>query len=734
MSRPTTLAALLVPFLALVWRSPATPVEHAPAINALPGPSCVIFAPGTSPEYIEEVLARVHGHPDNPLAFFATGPWGGAAPLTITWSFVPDGTSVPDGFGGFGQSRLFATMNAQFAGSSWQSQIASAIARWGEVSGINLVRITADNVAWDDGASWGSPGSAMRGDIRIGMIPVDGASGILAFASFPQDGDVVMDQAEDWRDTGAPFTLLRNVIAHEVGHSIGLLHACPIEQSKLMEPIATTRFMGQQHDDVRGAQFLYGDAMETNDDPAFATDLGGIQLDQTTRFGDAGLASTSLFSLIRNDVDWYVFELPQASGVTITANPVGRSYRNAPQDFSCDTGPTIDSATEAGLQLELSSIAGDVRDSASGAVGQTVELGPVALGAGQWRLRVSGSFAGGRTGPQMYKLTFAATDADCDGDGTPDSEQIANGDARDCDHDGVPDQCQPDGDNDGIPDVCDICPNGSNVDDTDGDGIYDGCDNCPDTANLNQRDSDNDGIGDACDPCPEGPSDEDDDADGVATACDNCPSDANPDQADADNDGAGDLCDVCPGLFNPDQADADGDGLGDACDNCPNAANEDQIDTDGDGFGDACDNCPEIANPDQADRDGDGDGDVCDSCPDDADPDQADADADGVGNVCDNCLVTANADQADSDGDGVGDACDPVDNRITVESPGPATPEPTTPDVTETPVNTPAPEPNNSAANAPTPTAPAAVAAPCGFAPALIMAAWGVSLTRRRRY
>jgi hypothetical protein len=109
----------------------------------------------------------------------------------------------------------------------------------------------------------------------------------------------------------------------------------------------------------------------------------------------------------------------------------------------------------------------------------------------------------------------------------------------------------------------------------------------------------------------------------------------------------------CNSNGRPDECEGgpDGDPIPDVCDNCPDAFNPDQADGDADGVGDACDNCPAAPNgPAQAGIPGVGN--------------QTDTDGDGVGDACDNCPAVANPPpapgqpQEDSDADGVGNACD----------------------------------------------------------------------------
>ena len=114
----------------------------------------------------------MEGLEDRFLLYATTGTqW--AKPKLITYSFVPDGTSI----GGV-PSNLQQTLNAQFATADWQAQFAKAAAAWQKMANVNFTLVS------DNGSALGVSGNQQNdprfGDIRIGGYAMSGS--ILAFA------------------------------------------------------------------------------------------------------------------------------------------------------------------------------------------------------------------------------------------------------------------------------------------------------------------------------------------------------------------------------------------------------------------------------------------------------------------------------------------------------------------------------------------------------------------------
>ncbi len=87
------------------------------------------------------------------------GSVGSLSPMTLTYSFVPDGTMIEGArFAGDpdSPSELFALLDANFPGgrAAWQAAFSSVFERWGELTGITYVEVSDDGAGNDS-----SPGA-----------------------------------------------------------------------------------------------------------------------------------------------------------------------------------------------------------------------------------------------------------------------------------------------------------------------------------------------------------------------------------------------------------------------------------------------------------------------------------------------------------------------------------------------------------------------------------------------
>lgn len=189
------------------------------------------------------------------------GKWGSpvmGTGATVTYSFVADGVSCADEFSGC-TNTSFATLFAGLPG--WLTQVQNAFSAWSSVADITFVQVA------DSGLAFNAAGAGA--DIRLGAHTMDGVFGTLAHGYYPPAnggsaaGDIHFDSAEAWKIGfgGAGFDIFQ-VLAHEIGHAIGLDHtAVP---GSLMNPFYTEAFAGVQADDIAGAQFIYGRAVTHN--------------------------------------------------------------------------------------------------------------------------------------------------------------------------------------------------------------------------------------------------------------------------------------------------------------------------------------------------------------------------------------------------------------------------------------------------------------------------------------
>lgn len=387
-------------------------------------PAGPVFAPGTSQEYVNSVIGQYSGQTNsggegNSGEFNAPGPrWsnpvGGPSanagdPSTVTWSLVPDGTIDTTG-GGSQATNLISFMDAIYGGGTgpvenrpWFNIFQRAYDQWSDVSGINFVYEPADDGANMGGSNRGVAG--VRGDVRIGGRNIDGNFGTLAFNYFPNnggnagfDGDMIIDTNDVFYFNTADGPTgenrgLFNVLMHEAGHGIGLGHTIPVNQTKLMEPNISFAFLGAQHDDILGAQVLYGDPDEINDTRADATDLGTI--------GNGLLRKTGNSLDAESDGDWYKFAVPSSGKITIELEPIGETYIVGNQG---GTTAQVNTLTNQDLSFKVFASDGTELAAASatlaGEIESVVDLDLPA--GGDYFVEIAG--VGDQ--PQLYNLAF----------------------------------------------------------------------------------------------------------------------------------------------------------------------------------------------------------------------------------------------------------------------------------------------------------------------------------------
>jgi hypothetical protein len=371
------------------------------------------FSPGTPIETVKAFEATLFGSKFRQAGRWTSTTLSGSGlnqgdPTVITYSFVPDGTKIASGVGeAEAPSNLFATLNSLYGSpGGWQDLFLDVFDRWSEVCGVTYVLEPND-----DGADlFTNPGVAgARGDIRIGGKFIDGQSGsnILAYNYTPNNGDMVIDTSNlgILGDKTNNSLSLRNVVAHEHGHGLGMMHVCPLDKTKLMEPTLTTAFDGPQEDDILNGNRFYGDPEENNDTLETATDFG---------FQGSKGGSGPIFSLDSNtDVDCYKFTVGAGKRVDVTVTPVGEQYLEGQTNTNgtCTAGTLYDSSTNNDLGVELigpdkSTILASSNEKPAGGA-ETMANIDLLSGAGSYYLRV---LPGSTDKVQLYTLALTVRD------------------------------------------------------------------------------------------------------------------------------------------------------------------------------------------------------------------------------------------------------------------------------------------------------------------------------------
>jgi serralysin len=357
--------------------------------------------PDTNPEDAESLLRELPTYiAPGMLGYNKQDRWSNTAtdggtgvetdPITLTWSFVPDGTWA-DG----GASDLFEVFDDAWGSSGWMNKIRNAFERWGDAIGITYIEVS------DDGADMPySPGSlGVRGDVRIGGRYIDGPSNVLAYDYYPDIGDMVLDTGDVnfYSNPVNNYANLKNVVMHEHGHGMGLGHVIPNNCTKLMEAYncGATAFIGCQDDDIRGGMRGYGDPYENNDTNAEPTDLGAIT--------DTLVVENLSIDKGQTDVDWFRVTLSELS-LTVEVDPIGSTYRVGNEGGTAAwvttdsiSDPDIDLYDAAGTTLLTSATSGGMQD--------TEVLSYTVPSVGDYQIKVYRK-GGTGNGVQRYTMTI----------------------------------------------------------------------------------------------------------------------------------------------------------------------------------------------------------------------------------------------------------------------------------------------------------------------------------------
>lgn len=276
--------------------------------------------------------------------------------------------------------------------------------RLGAVSGITYVY-----EPHDDGVPFTGSGTinagilGVRGDIRLAGHFIDGVSlpGVLGYADFPNNGDMVLDTGNDgWFHDSTNNSLdFRSLLMHEGGHALGLPHVESSDGAFLMEPYLPFAFDGPQLDDIIELQRRYGDPLEKNggnDAVAKATSLGPIAPGESVSrgtLGDSLVVGVNEIDFVsiddEADLDFYQFTVTAGTTVDITLNARGVSYHRGPQN---EPEYQFNPKTQSDLALQLLASDGTtvLQYSNKGGLGGTETISTTLSVAGTYYVRVSG--------------------------------------------------------------------------------------------------------------------------------------------------------------------------------------------------------------------------------------------------------------------------------------------------------------------------------------------------------
>lgn len=332
---------------------------------------------------------------------------------TITWGFVSDGTAITPAYSsestdasdliGFLDTNIGAGAGgADLTNRPWYTVFDSIFERWGNVSGLSFSYEANDSGERIDNTVAPRGQLGVVADVRISGHSIDGQTGgnTLAYNYFPDHGDMVIDtdNVSFYSNSSSNYLGLRNVLAHEFGHGMGLPHVTANNSRQLMEGSINTTFDGPQIDDIHQAQRRYGDNWEENggnDTFSVATDLGIFDGTDMLIGADANMGASVVevdpdqvdFISIDNDtdVDFLQITLDSIYDMSFALDMVGPTYNH-------DGDSSYSLANQSDLDMVLLASDGTtvLADSNNAGIGVSEQIDMV-LEAGTYYVQILGN-------------------------------------------------------------------------------------------------------------------------------------------------------------------------------------------------------------------------------------------------------------------------------------------------------------------------------------------------------